>query len=347
MIKACLLSFLISFFWVYSLGLSKAIGQPVNLRDTDFRKADSIAEVYKGESLENLPLLTFKLTLPLASKVEKFRAIYTWISCNIESDHWAFVKNTRMRQQLHKDSVALIRWNQKFSSPVFKKLLKKKKTICTGYAYLLKEMASFVDIKCEIINGYGRSTSTNVHKASLPNHSWTAVKLGNRWYLCDTAWSSGHFSVTENRFIFNYNDGYFLADPALFAKSHYPLNTRWILMDKKPSFGDFLKAPFVYQYAFRHQLIPIAPKKITNKITKNDAIEFIFQAPKTTKINSFKMILDNGVYSRTVKPTVSKSQSGLVKLKYQFDRLGYYDVHIKYNQDYIVTYTVKVKRSKQ
>ena len=49
--------------------------QPSDFGNIDFHKADSIAEVYDGESLEKLPLLAHHLTRDLDSDVEKARAV--------------------------------------------------------------------------------------------------------------------------------------------------------------------------------------------------------------------------------------------------------------------------------
>ena len=96
----------------------------------NFKNADKIAYSYKGNDLTNLPRLAYNLTNTLPSDVEKFRAIYTWVSTNIESDYLAFRKNHTKRSKLQNDSLELSKWNKSFSRQVFKKLTKEKKTIC-------------------------------------------------------------------------------------------------------------------------------------------------------------------------------------------------------------------------
>ena len=71
--------------------------------------------------------------------------------------------------------------------------------MCTGYAYLIKELCFLANIESEIIDGYARTVRSNIDALDMANHSWNAVKLNNKWYLCDATWSSGY---TLNKSIF-------------------------------------------------------------------------------------------------------------------------------------------------
>lgn len=313
----------------------------------DFHQADSIAASYKGENLKNLPVLTHKLTSELPTKLEKFRAIYTWVSNNIDNDYGYYLKNKQKRGKLHNDSTALIAWNNSFQAMVFKKLLKEQKTVCTGYAYLVKEMAAFVDIKCEIIDGYGRTATTNTGNDAIPNHSWNAVWLNNKWYLCDATWSSGEFNLDKGEFIRDYNDGYFLAAPDLFVKNHYPLNMQWVLLEDKPKLNEFMSAPLVYKHAFQHQIIPVAPETMSMQLVKDTDVTFLLKVPDTININDLKLELSSGSNKSIVQADVKRNSDGLAELRYKFKRTGFYDVHVKLGEDYIVTYVVRVKKNKK
>lgn len=339
---------MIRFFCILFLFITlKVQAQRSDFENIDFCKADSIAHHYKGANLKNLPLLSYNLTNSLPSPVEKFRAIYVWVSHNIENDYWGYVKNEQKRKQFQNDSLALYNWNKSFSPKVFEKLVKEQKTLCTGYAYLIRELAGMADINCEIVNGYGKTTSSIDKHNNLPNHSWNAVKLENKWYLCDATWASGFFNVNKNEFVSEYNDGYFLAEPKLFSKSHYPLDTKWILLDNKISLSEFLNAPLIYKYAFNYQLIPLDPKKMKMEVVKNEAIYFLFEAPDTLQTENIKIELSSGTIKYPEKSIIRRNEKGLLELKYTFKELGYYDVHIKIDGRYLVTYTVRVKRNKK
>ena len=75
------------------------LGQFVNLNESDFSKADSIAFSHKGHSLRNLPVLTHQLTKDLTTDVEKFRAIFTWVCTNIENDYQSYLKTRKKKEE--------------------------------------------------------------------------------------------------------------------------------------------------------------------------------------------------------------------------------------------------------
>jgi len=106
----------------------------------DFKNADSAAMACKDEGLTNLAELSFKLTSNLTTDVERFRAIYRWVCGNIANDYSLYLKNKRKRERFKTDSTKLKDWNDAFRKRLFKKLLSDKKTICTGYAYVVKEL---------------------------------------------------------------------------------------------------------------------------------------------------------------------------------------------------------------
>lgn len=201
--------------------------QQKDFETISFEKADNIAMTLKGKELNNLSLLAHNLTYNLETDVERFRSIYYWVCHNIKNDYDLMVKNESKRLKLKNDATQLDEWNKNFRKEVFKKLSKRKKTLCTGYAFLIKELATLAGLECEIVNGYGK-TSNSFKNIKMPNHSWNVVKLNGKWYVCDATWSSGYIDE-DYRFKFNYNNDFFLMDPKQFGKSHKPLDTEWLL----------------------------------------------------------------------------------------------------------------------
>ncbi len=91
-------------------------------------------------------------------------------------------------------------------------------------------MANRAGITCEIIYGQGKPENPIGKTGDEANHSWNAVKLDGKWYLCDPTWSSGYTDIPAILFIFDYDDSYFLMDPVSFAKTHTPLDEKWTLV---------------------------------------------------------------------------------------------------------------------
>lgn len=320
--------------------------QKTDFADFDFHKADSIATLYKGSDLSNLPILAYQLTSPLESKAEQFRAIHSWVCTNISLDYWYFRKNKIKRQKLKNDSLALVEWNSYLLMKVFTKLLNENSTVCTGYAYLVKELSNLAGIKCEIIDGYGRSVNSNIGILEPPNHSWNAVELNNKWYLCDATWSAGFIEISNNKttYIKNYNDAYFLADPALFILDHYPIDTAWILLDQKPTLDAFIMAPLIYKEAYNHIIIPTIPMEMKLNARTNDSLIFTFSTKGIIQQDSISLILKSGTRTIVAIPIIISNGNEKLEFMYQFKKRGYYDVLMMIGEDKIVSYTCIVTK---
>lgn len=221
MIKTLFIILLFTFSWFIK-------AQQSDFKHIDFTAAENSARLFEGEELYNLPLFTHNLTHNLKTDVARFRAIYFWVCHNIKNDYSLMMKNEYTRNKYINDTSKLHKWNASFKKEVFIKLLKDKKTLCSGYSYLIKEMAMLAGLDCKIINGYGK-LSASFKSLKMPNHSWNAIKLNGKWYLCDATWSSGY---VDSRYLFKfyYNDTFFLMPPEEFVKSHKPLNSMWQLL---------------------------------------------------------------------------------------------------------------------
>lgn len=309
----------------------------------DFQKADKIASDCKNESLSNMPQLVHKLTANLPTDVERFRAIYRWVCGNIANDYGMYLKNMRKRQRFKDDSLKLNEWNDRFRKRSFKKMLDDHSTICTGYAYLIKELASLANIECEIINGFARTSTVDTKKLKTPNHSWNSVKLNGKWYLCDPTWASGIPNATTNLFEFNYNDGFFLANPKLFAINHYPVDTKWFLLESnEPTFENFLEAPIFYGSAYTNLSAYNEPKKMHNTVQKYETVVFNCELSKSVKIEEISLLIDNGSNPHKVHPESTSIKNNSLIIKYRFETSGFYDVHLYFRTDLISTYTFRV-----
>ncbi|MFK7782778.1 transglutaminase-like domain-containing protein [Psychroserpens sp.] len=331
----------ILFFLFISLA---SFGQQSDFKSIDFTRADNIALLNAEADLDNLPILAHQLTSKLSTDVEKFRAIYSWVCNNISGDPNQHNTVGSMRRKLKNDSIALLKWNKSFKKIAFKKLLKQKKTMCTGYAYLIKELCFLSNLECEIIDGYAISAESNTDKLDTPNHSWNAVKLNNKWYLSDATWSSGYM-LGGILFVKEYNDGYFLADPILFAKSHYPLYKKWLLNQTLIE-NEFNAGPIVYGETFEHHIIPIGPEQLETTIEKNSEINFSFQTTKQISKSDIDLVKVSKHGQKKLKIYNIETNNGRIQFKHQFNRRGLHDVHLRVKNDIVATYTVKVERIK-
>ncbi|GAA4275580.1 transglutaminase domain-containing protein [Aquimarina mytili] len=319
--------------------------QVSDFKSTDFTRADNIARLYKDAPINNLPVLAYQLTHDLPTQVEKFRAIYIWVCNNIKGDNAQHNTVSRTRKKLKKDSLALLKWNNVYKKIAFKKLLKHKKTMCTGYAYLIKELCYLANIESVIVDGYGRSVDANVKELEIANHSWNAVRLNNKWYLCDATWSSGYMDQS-NVFIKEYNNGYFLTDPVLFGKNHFPLEQKWALQEKLTP-DVFVTAPLVYGKAFKHKIQPLRPQKMNTVIHKQDEVTFSFKTTRKIEDKNISLIHYFASKERTLDIYNVQNEDGIISFNYRFKNKGIYDTHLKINDDIVATYTVTVTKNEK
>src|SRR5687768_10722444 len=108
---------LIAFFLLTS-GLT---GTPLSAQTSDFpginfSKADSVAALYDRHPMNNMKVLADKLTSPFNTDIEKFRAIFRWVTNNIEYGVALYLDDQQWRAQFSRDREKLKNWNQKVKS---------------------------------------------------------------------------------------------------------------------------------------------------------------------------------------------------------------------------------------
>ena len=181
----------------------------------------------------------------------------------------------------------------------------------------------------------------------LANHSWNAVKLNNSWYLLDATLASGYFDVNAYKFVKNYNDGYFLANPELFIKSHFPLDARWMLLEEAVSADVFTNGPIIYGNTLKHSIVPIYPSTLRFEVFKDETIQFKLKTLKDVNLDELTLAVSNGLNTDEIGKARLMYENDLLTFDYKFKISGHYDIHLKLNEDIVASYTVEVSRSKK
>lgn len=306
-----------------------------------FDKADSVAMRYRRYSLTDLKGLAIRLT-PFQDDVQNFRSIYYWVTHYIRNDYNLFAENKRQRIKHANDPEALNRWNAVANQRMFDRLLRKRITICTGYAYLIRELSAAAGIECVIVDGYGRTAASNVDEPARPNHSWNAVKLNRQWYLCDATWSSGSLNLADGSRSPG-EEGYFLADTRLFVRNHFPLDTAWFLLRHKPSLQKFMKGPLVYNAAFKFGVDPIEPPGFDVTMVKGDSLRFVLRSiAQERKPQRIFLQVMSAKGMDLVYPKVRTQADGLLTFAHLFNQRGKFTVHLLTELAPAVTYRIEV-----
>jgi hypothetical protein len=204
-------------------------------------------------------------------------------------------------------------------------------------------MANLAGFNCEIIDGYGRTPTLLLKEDSSPNHSWNRIEINNKWYLCDATWSAGKTILEDGnpRFEPDYFDGYFFAEPELFAKNHFSINKEEIPLKDTENFTAFIEGPVIYKEAFLAPIIPISPQKMNVYIKKGDVVTFKLNAPDNFKEENFQLQINSRGRQKTIHPNILQNQNK-ISLLHRFEKTSLHDVHILIDDDLIATYVIKV-----
>jgi len=169
------------------------------LKNFDYHKADSVALCFPKKKYKTVSAVAEILTQDITTEHEKFRAVFRWITDNIEYNKTA----------------------QNVSDA--DKVVRKNKAVCQGFSNLLKEMCVVVNIPCEMITGYTKTEVADINrKQKKTDHAWNCVKLYGKWYLVDVTWATSKFNVVNHKFQKEFDEYYFLTPPEKFILDHFP-----------------------------------------------------------------------------------------------------------------------------
>lgn len=199
-------------------------------RSEDYKEIDTHALNTPMSKMESIESLASYLIEPAKNDREKARAIYRWVTENIDYDVQGLLKG-----------------DYGDTSP--KGVLKSGKSVCSGYSGLFEGLADAAGLEVVTINGYakGYNYTPGMVFSGPTNHAWNAIKIDGSWYLLDSTWGAGY--VDGRRFVRRYDDHYFLTPPEEFIYGHLPDDPKWQLLDdpvSKEKFEDlaYLKSGF-------------------------------------------------------------------------------------------------------
>ncbi len=304
-----------------------------------FEKADNIVARYPNHPIDNLPHLAHILTDSLDTDIEKYRAIFMWVSHNISNDYYLYRENIRNRNRLKNNPEKLSKWERNYRTKVFKRLNNTHQSMCTGYAFLIHELCLHAGINSQIINGYGRTSTTNLKKSSPINHSWNAVLIENDWYLSDATWSSGYIRSDNKSFVPVKDDSYFLIDPQQFWRTHFPEDMNWILLDNPPQYEDFINGPIIYRSFYKFKLELVSSPGFRVEVDNNEPVVFVLKYLDPTLRPNFSSNLN----SYKINEFQGANEDSTYKLTVEFKKSGIYDLQILANNENILSYQVVVK----
>lgn len=245
----------------------------------DYSHADSLAHTVKYES--DINLLTKKLTTPFSDPFLKARAIFAWITNNIEYDYKFYNKyGYKGREpkgfQCEGDSIGCDVKRQVWENQYVLKVLDKRKAVCQGYSMLFEKMCNIAGLKCLVVPGYVRTDEDEVGTPGELDHAWNVILLNGAYYPVDPTWAAGSCSKDEEGkligFTSNFNEYYWLTPPEKFARNHFPENPKWVLVHNF-TIEKFSANPY-YSPGYVSNIDPINPSTGIISVKRGDTIRF-------------------------------------------------------------------------
>ncbi len=307
----------------------------------DFTKIDQ--EVRKVKyNIPSIRKMTFNVTKPYDTDIEKVRSIYIWITYNIKLD-LKKQQNPPKRDKIKCKSDADC--GQKFKEQIdveIRKILNRKKGNAEDYARLFARMLDLSDVEGGYISG-----KTKIHDRAIgreprgSNHSWNWAKIDGEIYLFDATLGSGFTDAKFENYNQSYNELYFMVRPEKMILTHFPEKVK----DQhaypaitKEEFGTY---PLFENNAKLLDTIEFTPKNGFIKVSpKNNTVEFKFKFDKEVVE---AQILPLGADSPT---DMQKDKDGYFILKYTSPKRAPRTIKVIVKTDYgyafeVLTYKLK------
>lgn len=236
----------------------------------DFIAVDSIVDGYPQTGLK-LDDLAKAIQKDFTREDEKARAVFRWVTTQIAFD-------IPLAEKMDYKSLTAFSYTteaeklvkeKKFKEELVSQTFYTKKTVCHGYAVVVEYLCEKLNIETEVITGFLKSDPSEIGQMpTVVNHAWNAVKINGEWKFLDATLAAGFISERTNQFNFDYADGYFLTDPKRFFLNHYPLEEKWLLVDKTKK--DFAALPcYLRNYTKFNYQISGPPSGLYEKINSN------------------------------------------------------------------------------
>jgi len=202
----------------------------------------------------NTKTLAESLTKDINSDEEKVLAIHYWITHHIKYD---------VKQAL----------TFGFEPVDTRRILRRRKAVCTGYSELFNELCAYVGIKSVSISGYSKDVSVDLgNKFYLAEHMWNAVQLNGQWTLVDATWDAGcikyykrplgrrllHYVtfgktrdiIYKPHFKFAPKEMYFRKPGTFFKTDHFAFNPTWQMLPVTQPIQQFEQDSSAYYLRF-------------------------------------------------------------------------------------------------
>ena len=299
------------FIVIVSLLMSLAGRLFAQAPNTAFSKIDAYAIKAPQSATRSTESLAAYLEKGGDSDLEKTRAIFRWITYNVQYDYELL---DSLNAGLHPRVTA-------------KKTLSKRKSVCAGYAYLFSQLADHMGLENEIVVGWARNGSRPIgfrFPEADGNHAWNRVKIDGEWILLDACWAARYHKASPNEFYWN-------TKPTELSMNHLPADPAQNIIKNPLTKKQFEHLPVVYNKFFEMGFTAFAPKKGIMKVKENHFTLFLGNANQMKFKPEVRDAATNLSLEHGWKGKVSQ-EGNKYKLDFWF-KPGQYDLTVKARKD--------------
>ncbi len=273
----------------------------VSFAETDFSRIDNHADRAPNRLKKSIPALVNYLIRPAKSDLEKVRAIFRWITQNINYDVEAYFDHRLIVEDP-------------------KRIIRRGKAVCGGYSELFNRLCKEAGIQSKLIGGWSKGYGERL--TGRPNHAWNAVKINYRWYLLDATWGAGHLDSGQ-KFVREFNNHYFLTDPEQLIYDHLPEDETWQLIKQAITRKQFSNLVLLRPAFFRNGLK--LKSHLNSQITAKNELSVEIEAPENTYISA-RLLLNNELLEEQYNFT--QRHNGLYSIQTRFPEKGNYTLRL-------------------
>ena len=279
------------------------------------------------QSLKN----TMKSKTQKISEIQKSYVLFLWICQNIDYDAKGYFSGSNVD-----------------CTP--EGVFNNGKTVCSGYARLYKEIALYLGLKVECVSCYAKGVGYEPgQKVSGTNHEYNAIFLNSNWYPLDSTWGAGHIEGQD--FKREFNEFYFLPNPELLIKSHFPEDEKWQLTEKRYTIEEFLKWPKISHCFNKYEFNKFYPEEGFINLKNNNAQKFKVWGNNIEKrgLTSNTFLLEGNCYKQQLNSTMVNFIEDRFEVDCIFNKKGKYRVYLygknkgETTSHDIITYVVNVE----
>jgi len=175
----------------------------------------------------------------VAWEQDSILSVYKWVTTNMSqkknrSKRMKEGKEPKKRKGKRSDKKSKPKTEQQKEDRKIKNLIKRKKGTSDEIATLFNALVSELGYESQVIKGYAKNSAGEVMESG---HSWNAVKVNGTWKLYDPTWGGG--AIVDRKYVRNYDEAWYDANPAEMIKGHMPFDPVWQLLGKPVSYSDF------------------------------------------------------------------------------------------------------------